>query len=86
MPGKLYMLPLSHLLLHGGFCPLLPALQISIGQGTQHPALSMAWPRDPQKCFQPRLLGKAKRKSGAGSSWWQSAAPATLWQSPGPTT
>lgn len=42
--------------------------QTSAGQGTQHPALSRAWPRQPQRYFQSLLLCKAKRKSGAGSS------------------
>lgn len=64
--------------------------QTSAGQGTQHPALSRAWPRQLQRCFQSQLLCKAKRKSGAGSSLQHRApsdralvpplASAVLWQ------
>lgn len=42
--------------------------QTSAGQGTQHPALGRAWPRQSQRCFQSQLLCKPKGKSGAGHS------------------
>lgn len=42
--------------------------QTSAGQGTQHPASSRAWPRQPQRYFQSPLLCKAKQKSGVGGS------------------
>lgn len=73
------MLPLPHLLSHGGFCPLLPALQISAGQGIQHPALSRFVPDTPRS-------GSSKEEIGAagGSSWWQSVAPIPLLAEPWP--